>query len=102
MTLDKIREKIVPVLKANNVEYAAVFGSVARGEEKEGSDVDILIRYSTSPGLFKHIGLAQNLEDALQTKVDLVTEGSLKKALVSNVKKDLRVLYGQTQRSGLY
>ena len=42
------------------------------------------------------------LEDALHVKVDLVTEGSLKKTLVPNVKKDLRVLYGQFQRQDLH
>jgi len=102
MTLDTIREKAVPVLQANNVEYAAVFGSAARGEDTADSDIDLLIRYKVSPGLFAHVGLAQDLQSALGKKVDLVTEGSLKKALVPNVKKDLRVLYGQTQRPGLY
>lgn len=102
MPLEQLIQTIVPILKANGVEYAALFGSAARGEQKPTSDVDILIRYSESPGLFEHVGLAQNLEDKLHTKVDLVTERSLKKALAPNVKKDLLVLYGQTQRPDLY
>ena len=102
MSIEEIRNKIIPILRANNVEYAAVFGSVARGEDGPGSDVDILVRYSKTPGLFEHIGLAQDLEDTLHTKVDLVTEYSLKKTLVPNVKKDLRVLYGQLQRQDLH
>ena len=102
MSIEQIRKKIVPILRANNVEYAAVFGSVARGEARPGSDVDLIVRYTKTPGLFEHIGLAQSLEDALHAKVDLVTENSLKKILVPNVKRDLRVLYGQFQRQDLH
>ncbi len=102
MTIEEISEKITPILRANGVEYAAIFGSASRREAKPDSDVDILVRYSKTPGLFAHIGLAQTLEDTLHTRVDLVTERSLKKALVPFVKKDLRVLYGQSQRPDLY
>jgi len=102
MKIEEIRQKIVPILRAHGVEYAGIFGSAARGEAKAGSDVDILIRYSTSPGLFAYIGLAQSLEDTLKTKVDLITESSLKKPLAPNVKKDLYPLYGQPQRQDLY
>ena len=101
MSIEEIRNKIIPILQANGVEFAAIFGSVSRGEAKPDSDVDLLVRYSRTPGLFAHIGLAQTLEDTLHTKVDLITERSLRKSLVPLVKKDLRVLYGQTQRPDL-
>lgn len=101
MTIDEVREKIVPVLRRSGVEYAGVFGSVARGEAGPESDLDILVRYKETPGLFAHIGLAQSLEDILHTKVDLVTERSLKKNLAIHVKKDLKNIYGNTQRQDL-
>ena len=101
MTIKEIATKATPILRANGVEYAAVFGSFARGEANVNSDVDLLVRYTKAPGLFSHIGLAQTLEDTLQTKVDLVTERSLKATFASLIKKDLRVLYGQTIRQDL-
>lgn len=72
MTIDEIREKTIPILRANGVEYAAIFGSASRSEAKPGSDIDILVRYSKTPGLFGHIGWAQALEDTLHGKVDLI------------------------------
>ena len=102
MKLEEIGKKIVPILRANKVEFAAVFGSVARGQATPKSDVDLLVRYSESPGLIKHIGLAQDLEDSLHTKVDLVTESSLKKDFAPFVKKDLHILYGNGKRQDLY
>ncbi|OGE74032.1 MAG: hypothetical protein A3I07_01150 [Candidatus Doudnabacteria bacterium RIFCSPLOWO2_02_FULL_42_9] len=101
MTIQEISNKIIPVLKANGVEYAAVFGSMARGKVKPESDVDILVRFSKDISLLDHIGIAQKLEDTLQRKVDLISEHSLSKYVVPNVKKDLAVIYGQSQRPDL-
>src|SRR3990167_9037301 len=98
MVLQEISQKIIPILRANGVEYAAIFGSVARGEAGSKSDVDVLIRYTKTPGLFDHIGLMQTLEDVLHTKVDLVTEKSLRDFLAPFVKTDMHILYGKTKR----
>lgn len=102
MTFQEISTRAKPILLAHSVEYAAIFGSAARGETRKESDIDILIRYSETPTLLEHIGLAQVLEDTLNTKVDLVTEGALNKSLIPFIKMDLKTLYGQTQRQDLY
>ena len=75
--LETIREyfKTQPVLKA------WLFGSFARGEETEDSDVDILVVFDQRNGdgvsLLRHIAIALGLEDLLGKKVDLITEGTL-------------------------
>ena len=75
--LDTIREyfKTQPVLKA------WLFGSFARGEETEDSDVDILVVFDQRDGdgvsLLRHIAIALGLEDLLGKKVDLITDGTL-------------------------
>ena len=75
--LDTIREyfKTQPVLKA------WLFGSFARGEETENSDVDILVVFDQKDGngvsLLRHIAIALGLEDLLGKKVDLITDGTL-------------------------
>ncbi len=102
MTIEELQTKAVPVLRENGVEYAAVFGSVARGEERPESDVDLLVRYTITPSLITHIGVAQDLEDILGKKVDLIIERSLSKYVAPRVKKDLRILYGTGRRSDLY
>jgi len=101
MTTKEIRNKITAMLKAHGAEYVAIFGSLARGQTRPDSDIDILVRFEKDISLLDHIGIAQELEDMLQHKVDLITERSLSKYVVPNVKKDLMVLYGQGQRPDL-
>jgi hypothetical protein len=79
--IESIKEKILPILKRYGVTKAAVFGSFARGEAKETSDIDILVEINAGMGLFKFIRLKHELEDALNKKVDLVTYKALKPAL---------------------
>lgn len=100
--IQKVSAMITPILRANRVEYAAFFGSFSRGEATKDSDIDILIRYSETPGLLSHVGLMQELKDVLSVDVDLITEQSLSKLLVPFIKKDLHILYGETHRQDLY
>lgn len=74
LTVDKIREEIKPILKRHNVKKAAVFGSYARGDQKEKSDIDILIEYEkeTDKSLLDFVALKLELEKKLKRKVDLV------------------------------
>lgn len=93
MSLQEIKQKIVPILRSSNVEYAGIFGSVARGEDRPDSDVDILVRLGRPTGLVSYIRLINNLEEVLKKKVDVVTENSLRKDMKSNVIKDLKPIY---------
>lgn len=93
--LKYLERKIIPILKRNDVEFAAVFGSRVRGEARLDSDVDILVRFSAPVGLYDFIGLEQNLSEVLDRKVDLVSEESVHPYIKSNVAKDLKVLYGK-------
>lgn len=68
-----------------HVESLSVFGSVSRGTARPDSDIDILVRYQTTPGLFEFLSLKQYLESIVGRSVDLVTEGSLKKQLKNGI-----------------
>ncbi len=68
----KIKPKIVEVLKKYNVKKAGIFGSYARGENKKGSDVDILVKTPHGMAL-EFVGMALELEKTLKKKVDLVS-----------------------------
>lgn len=54
-----------------------VFGSVARGCDREDSDVDLLVDLPPGTSLLQIVGLQQDLQDALGVKVDLCTEREL-------------------------
>ena len=71
-SLEKIKVKIIRILKKNKIKRAGIFGSYARGEQKENSDIDILVEPSKGMG-FKFAGLEIQLAKALNRKVDLVS-----------------------------
>jgi hypothetical protein len=71
-TVDFIKQKVVPILKEAGVTKSSIFGSYVRGEQRDDSDVDILIDLPNSKSLFDFVDLKLKLEDVLQKKVDLV------------------------------
>ena len=71
MTIDEIKRNILPILKKYGVKKAGVFGSVVRGEETEGSDIDILVEIEGNMSLLEFAGLKIELEEALGREVDL-------------------------------
>lgn len=72
-----------------------VFGSVGRGENVEGSDIDILYDFQKTVGLFTLLGIIEDLEDKLKQKVDLISEKYANPKLNPGILKDLKVIYEQ-------
>lgn len=66
----------------------ALFGSFARGDNTETSDIDILVDFNDSIGL-SFISLAHELEDTFKTKVDLVSRKGIKERYLPFVEKNL-------------
>lgn len=64
-----------------DVASLSLFGSVAREEATEGSDIDILVTFIETPGIFGFLELKAYLEKILECSVDLVTKNALKKQL---------------------
>ncbi len=90
----EISQIIISVLSDYNPEMIGVFGSFARGEENNQSDIDILVRFKTAISLLKIIHIEHLLSKKLGLKVDLVTEGALKNQIVrESVYRDLRVIF---------
>ncbi len=72
--LEEIRRKF-------EVESLSLFGSVARDQAGPNSDLDILVAFARTPGLFGFLDLKEYLEALLGRPVDLVTRNALKKQL---------------------
>jgi len=66
-----------------------VFGSFARGEQRKRSDVDILVEFSKSVGIFKFLEVQEHLEKLLGRKVDLVTKKALKPYIKERILKQV-------------
>jgi predicted nucleotidyltransferase len=71
------REEIVRLAERRGAHNLRVFGSVARGEAKEGSDLDLLVEWEPDRSLLDHAGLVEDLQELLGMKVHVGTEKSL-------------------------
>ena len=71
------REQVLTLAAAQGARSVRVFGSVAKGLDKEGSDLDLLIDLPRGTSLLRIVGLKLDIEDALGVKVDLCTESEL-------------------------
>mgnify|MGYP000226892631 FL=1 len=90
----EIFEKITQMLKNEGAKRIAVFGSYARGEEKPGSDIDIIVEFSDRKSLLELVRIERELSEFLGIKVDLLTEKSISPYLIDTIKKEMEVIYG--------
>lgn len=90
--LQKITKVIKPVLKSHQVKKAAIFGSYARGEQKEKSDIDLLVEFRGNKSLFDMLELQFKLQDIVGRKVDILTFDSINPLIKPFIKDQIRVL----------
>ena len=89
-------ESISTYLATQPVNKAWLFGSYSRGEEREDSDIDLLVEYDRKNhriGLFTIIQIQQQLQDLLGKEVDLVEEGTLMPFAVESANRDKILIY---------
>ena len=82
------RTEILQVARENGAYDVRLFGSVARGEDRPDSDLDLLVRMEDGRSLLDHVALKQDLEDLLGRDVDVVTEASLHPGLRDRVLRE--------------
>jgi hypothetical protein len=78
---DEIRRKY-------RAEIKGIFGSYVRGEQKESSDVDILVLFFEGATLFDFVGLADYVESKLYLKVDVVPIDTIREEIKENILKE--------------
>ena len=95
MTTQAMTQQIAEYFKTQPVVKAWLFGSFARGEERDDSDVDILVKFDRRLpiGLFAYVRMHRELEEKLGREVDLVEEGTLRPAVQQSANRDLKVVY---------
>lgn len=86
------RDRILAIAAAHGASNLRVFGSVAKGVDKEGSDIDLLVEVRPGTSLFQFAGLQMDIEDALGMKVDLCTEAQLHPKLKNRILSEARPL----------
>ena len=90
--LEEIREKLRSLQEKIKREYKAeiigIFGSYAREEQKEESDIDVLVKFHKGATLFELVGLALFLEEVLGVKVDVVPYDAVRPEIKEKVFKE--------------
>ena len=92
--LNTAQEKINTICQDAGITYLALFGSQARGDASDSSDVDLLVEFKETPGLISFIRTKQQFEAVFKKKVDLITKSGLSKYVQPYIQKDLQQLYG--------
>lgn len=76
--LAKHRVKVAEIATKHKAVTVKVFGSIARGKDRPGSDIDLLVTFAPDATLHDQVELAQDVEDLLGVSVDVVSEGGLR------------------------
>ena len=77
-TLTARREEILAIVKRHKGRSVAVFGSMARGDDHQGSDIDFLVDFEPGSSLFDLMHITDELTELLGRQVDVVGRGGLK------------------------
>ena len=92
-TTEQIRRIAVPIAVSYGIKSMSLFGSYARGEATEKSDVDILIERGAIRTAFQMGGLYADLSEGLKKELDLLAADGLDKAFLERIRRDEVRLY---------
>ena len=87
--LDKLKQKKPELVKRYALSESGVFGSFARGDQQQTSDIDILVDFSKRIDGFEYIRLAHELKDLFEQKIDVVSRKGIKTKYLPFVEKSL-------------
>ncbi len=90
--LTEKREEILRLAALHGAANVRVFGSVARGEDRDDSDIDLLVHMEDDRSLLDMIGFAQDVGDVVGRKVDVVDDESLHHLIRDHVLAEARTL----------
>lgn len=93
MITEEQKKMIIGVLKPYSPKMIGIFGSFARGENQEDSDLDILVDFQNTVNLLDIIGAEIELSEMLNMKVDLVTKRAISPKLIPHIERDLKNIF---------
>ena len=86
-------DNLIALCRQNDVAMIGLFGSTARGEETDESDLDFLVEFGTRKSLLDMVRFERELSESLGKKVDLLTEAAISPYIRENILGDLTVIY---------
>jgi predicted nucleotidyltransferase len=97
LTQTKIREAVAKIAPLYGISQVYLFGSYARGDATEESDVDFRVVGGNFPTLMEIGGLYEDLMGVLDQSVDIVITGNMSSEFYSRIKDDEVLVYGSLQ-----
>jgi len=94
-SLEQLKEIIAPIAEKYHISKVYLFGSFARGDYDEQSDIDLRIEKGELRGMLALCGFYTEVAEALQMNVDVLTTGSLDDDFLRKIEKDEVVLYAR-------
>jgi hypothetical protein len=91
--IDFNNEQVINLYNKYHVKTLRIFGSMARGESRMDSDVDLLVTFSKPVSLLQMVGLERELSTLIGRKVDLLTTKSVSRYLRNSILKESRQIY---------
>ena len=91
--MNDLMSKAIPVFQKYGVIRASLFGSTARGDNNNKSDIDLLISPAAGTTLFDMVGIKNDLEAVLEKPVDLLTYNGLNPLLKDQILKQQEIIY---------
>lgn len=92
-TIEEIKNTAIPIVEEYGVLRLSIFGSYARGEANDDSDLDFLIDKGELRGLIQYCSLVQKLEEAFNCHVDLITMGVSDQDFLKRIQNEELVIY---------
>jgi len=89
----EIIKKIVTYLQNQKVLEIGIFGSFARDQMTDSSDIDVLVEYSRGTTILDIVKMKEELFTLIGRKVDLVSKRAVQKRIMENIKNDLQTVY---------
>jgi uncharacterized protein len=86
--LDRLKAEAPALRRKYAVKSLAIFGSIARGDDREGSDLDVLVEFEGKATFDNFMGLKLDLEDLFGRPVDLLTPNSLNPAMQTEIDRE--------------
>lgn len=94
-TIEEIKAIVTPIAQKYGVKRIYLFGSYARGEAGEKSDIDLRVDKGSLKGMFALCGLYTEIKEALESNVDVLTTGSLEDDFLHKIQAEEVLLYAQ-------
>ena len=90
ITIEEIKKVIAEIAPKYHLTKVTLFGSRARGNFREDSDIDLIVDFPNNTGLITHVSLKYDLEDAFGLNVDVVSRGGLKGSILE-IDKEIEI-----------